>query len=221
MDRLGGVFDIVLGVEDLEDAAGAGGGLGHQRDDKSELAQGQEQEGQVEAELLPLAEGEGAADDLSPAEVEDGGLAQVGDQEHERKQEREQSADVDPLLQLGVVARLEADLFGRFGGVRLDHPQAGQVLLQHGVDLRQALLHFAEERLGDGPKAMNTTSATGSTGSTTRVSRVLVRNRITSVPTSRIRACSAISSPWPMKPRRRSTSSVARIISWPVRLRSW
>ena len=115
-------------------------------------AQGQEQEGQVEAELLPLAEGEGAADDLSPAEVEDGGLAQVGDQEHERKQEREQSADVDPLLQLGVVARLEADLFGRFGGVRLDHPQAGQVLLQHGVDLRQALLHFAEERLGDGPE---------------------------------------------------------------------
>ena len=65
------VVDLALGVEDLEDAVRRRRRLRHLRDDQAELAEREEDVDQVEAELLPLAEGERAVDDLPAAEVED------------------------------------------------------------------------------------------------------------------------------------------------------
>ena len=97
VDRAGHVGHVALGVEDLEDAAGRGAGLRHLRDDEPELAHGEEDVDQVQAELLPLAEGERAGDDLPAAEVEHGDLAQVGDEEDDGEEERERARDVNAL----------------------------------------------------------------------------------------------------------------------------
>ena len=94
------VLHIVVGVEDLKDARGAGRRLGHQGDDEPQLPHGDKDERQIEAELLPFANGERAVDDGATTEVEDGGLPQVGNQENQRKEEGKHAADMDALLQL-------------------------------------------------------------------------------------------------------------------------
>jgi len=71
------------------------------------------------------------------------------------------------------------------------------------------------------PDPANMSSASGSTGNATSVSLKLVVSRIISVPTSSTNACNVMINPWPMNRRTFSTSSVARIISCPVWLRSW
>ena len=53
--------------------------LAHLRDDEAGLAEREEDVDQVEAELLPLADGQRAGDDLVAAKVEHGRLAQLGD----------------------------------------------------------------------------------------------------------------------------------------------
>ena len=60
----------------------------------------------------------------------------------------------------------------------------------------------------------------GRIGRITIVSQKLVNRSRISAPVSRTIACTASSRPWPMNRRTFSTSSVARIMSWPVRLRS-
>ena len=111
--------DLVLRVEDLEDALRRRASLRHQVDDEAELAHREEHVRQVQAELLPLAEGQRAADDLPSAEVQDRRLAEVGDQEDDREQERERAADFQLLLEHGVGRPIEARLLVRLAGERL------------------------------------------------------------------------------------------------------
>ena len=66
------------------------------------------------------------------------------------------------------------------------------------------------------PKIMKMAKASGSTGRMTSVSRGLVSHSRMSAPVRRRSAWATISSPWPMNMRTFSTSSVARIMSWPV-----
>lgn len=96
---------------------------------------------------MPFAEGEAAVDDLHAAEVEDGGLPQVGDEEDEREEEGEGAADADALLQFGVYAFGEASLFAGFAGEGFDDFEAGQVFLEDGVDFGETDLQLAEEGL--------------------------------------------------------------------------
>ena len=54
----------------------------------------------------------------------------------------------------------------------------------------------------------------------TNVSATLVSSSKINAPVSKMTACTAINRPWPIKRRTFSTSSVARIINWPVRFLS-
>ena len=143
------VGHVVLGVQDFEDALRRGRGLRHLRDDEAELAEREEDVHQVEAELLPFAEGQRAVDDLPAAEVEDGRLAQVGDQEDHREEEGEDARDLDLLLHQVFGEAVEARLLLRLAHEGLDDLDAGQVLLQDGVQRRELDLHLHEQRLGE------------------------------------------------------------------------
>ena len=105
-------------------------------------------------------------------------------------------------------------------GEGLDDLDAGQVFLQDRVERRQPALDLAEERLGDAAEDHEDSSASGSTGRMTSISFGLVNARMISAPTSRGPPAAVSSRPCPMNWRTFSTSSVARIISWPVWLRS-
>src|SRR6266542_1983086 len=104
--------------------AGASAGLCHLGDDEAELAQRKEDVDQVEAELLPLAQRQRAADDLAPAEVEHGGLAQPGDEEDSREEEGERARDVELMRHQVVCSGLEARLLHRLADKRLDYTDA-------------------------------------------------------------------------------------------------
>ena len=67
---------------------------------------------------------------------------------------------------------------------------------------------------------MKRTSATGSTGRMISVSGKFVKANTVSEPIRRTIDCTASNIPWPINILSFSTSSVARIINWPVRLRS-
>ena len=98
---------------------------------------------QVQAELLPLAQGQRAVDDLPAAEVEHGGLAQVGDQEDDREQEARRCAP--PAICCCIRSSADASkraCCSRFAREGLDDPDAGQVLLQDGVQRRELDLHL-------------------------------------------------------------------------------
>ena len=153
----GGHFDcprlvghIAVRIQDFENALGGGGGLSELGDDEAELGDGEEQVHQVQAELLPLAQGERAGDDLAPTGVQDGGLTQVGDQEDQREEEGKQACDGDLLGHDGVGGLVELGLLARFTREGLDHLDAGQVLLQDGVEGGDFLLHLGEQGLADG-----------------------------------------------------------------------
>ena len=77
---------------------GAGAGLAHLADNETQLANGEKDIDQVEAEFLPFTEGERAVDQLATAEIKHGGLAQIGDQEDEGEQEAENTSDPDLLI---------------------------------------------------------------------------------------------------------------------------
>ena len=96
-DGAGLVGHLVVSVEDLIDAIGAGCGLTHLRDDESELAEGEENQDEVKAELLPFADGQGAVYDLLAAKVEHGRLPEVGDQEDHWEEEAENALHLDLL----------------------------------------------------------------------------------------------------------------------------
>ncbi len=70
------------------------------------------------------------------------------------------------------------------------------------------------------PKAKNTANAIGKIGRITSVSPGLENHSTSSVAMSKMNDCRAMTRPWPMNMRTFSTSSVARIINWPVWLRS-
>ena len=57
-------LDLVLSVEDLEDSSCRRRSLRHLRDDDAQLRQRKEDEDQVQAELLVLAQRQRAVDDL-------------------------------------------------------------------------------------------------------------------------------------------------------------
>ncbi len=148
LDSAGFIAHVALRVQDLEDAGRRGGGLSHLGDDEAEHGDRQEEVDQVQAELLPLAQGQRAEDDLPPAEVEHGGLAQVGDQEDQREEEGEQARDADLLVHQLIGGGFELGLLRFLAHEGFDHADAGQVLLQDGVQGREACLHFAEQAAG-------------------------------------------------------------------------
>src|SRR5262249_11504668 len=87
LERVRLVGDVGLGIQDLEDALHRRRRLRHQVNNEAELAHRQEQVREVQAELLPFADGQRPGDDLSAAEIQDRRLAQIGDQEDHREQE--------------------------------------------------------------------------------------------------------------------------------------
>ena len=89
---------------------------------------GEEQVHQVHAELLPLAQGERASDDLLPAEIERRRLSDIRHQEGDREEEREQAGDFELLLEqvdLRAPANFCCSLFSRTNAFTT--PQASQV----------------------------------------------------------------------------------------------
>ena len=147
-DRIRLVHDVALGVQDFKDAVGRGGGLSHLGDDEAEQRDREEQVHQVERELLPFAERQRAGDDLLAAHVQDRGLSEVGDQEDQREQEREQARDRDGLVHRVVGGGAEFGLLFLLAREGLDHLDARQVFLQDRVQGRKFLLHLREHRLG-------------------------------------------------------------------------
>ena len=104
---------------------------------------------QVQAELLPFAQGERAIDDLESAEVEHRGLTKIGDQEDHREQERKDARDFQLLGEDRVGGRAEAGLFFWLTGEGFDHLQPGDVFLQHRVQRTEADLGSHKQGLGD------------------------------------------------------------------------
>ena len=147
--RVRPVFDLISGVENLEDPLGGGGRLRHQVDDEAELTHRQEHVGQVEAELLPFADGERPSDDLPATEVQHRGLPEIGDQEHDGKQERERPRHLQLLGQQCVGGAAEAHLFLWLAAESAHHLESGDVLLQDRVERTDAHLDGHEERLRD------------------------------------------------------------------------
>ncbi len=143
------VLDVVGGVEDLKDALGRCSGLGHQVDDEAKLTQREEDVGKIQAELLPLAQRQGALNDLATAKVEDDGLAQVGEQEDDREEEGEGARQFELLSEHRIRRASEARLLLRLAGEGFDHFQSGHVFLQDGVESADADLRLHEEGLAD------------------------------------------------------------------------
>ena len=85
-------------------------------------------------------------DDLAPADQQDHGEADAGQEADERVVERAQPRRRHGLVEHARDGRLEARELARLGGEGLDHAHAGDVLLHVGGQLGDPLLDLLQRR---------------------------------------------------------------------------
>ena len=147
-DRRRRIGDLRPRVQDLEHAlAGCDRALDH-ADPHADHAQRPDQHREVQVELEEAAGRELALDHQQPADEQDQGHAELGQEREQRLVEGAQPGHVDLPLEDRLGARGEALRLGVLLRERLHHPHADDVLLGLGGDVGDALLHVAQHGMG-------------------------------------------------------------------------
>ena len=144
-DRVRLLDHLGLDVEDLEDALGRGPRLRDHRHDHPQHQHGEKGHHHVIGEGDQPAHAEMPGNGLIAAEPIDGQKRQIGDEKDEGDCRRHQPPDDDVQIEQVLVGiGITPGLVG-LAGEGLDDPHAGQVLLQHRVEIGQPLLNLHEQ----------------------------------------------------------------------------
>ena len=127
------VGNLALGVKHFKNTARRSAGLRHHTNHKTQLTEWEENIGQIQAKLLVRAQIERTVKNLPPAEIENGGLPNLGHQKDNREEKSEDAVHPELLLHQGGSGVVEALLLVALAGERLDHLEAGHIFLENGI----------------------------------------------------------------------------------------